>query len=130
MNFILFSFREFHKWDETDVAKKLAITLRRYQDLEFGLNRIDVEIASKLSQLYKAPLQLFLSNDLSNNLSINYLNCHFVNSNGYVNHLYQSDGELKAKEETIQLLKEEVNRLRKENDSLLIKLIDKGTIIS
>jgi transcriptional regulator with XRE-family HTH domain len=122
----LLSVRQFRNWLEKDVAKELAITVEEYKDLESGVKKIDAETALKLSILYLAPPQIFLSNSYYNNFSIIYSHCHFENSNGYVNHLYHDNEDLlKAKDQTIQLLKEAVVQLQKENEKLLERLFMK-----
>jgi transcriptional regulator with XRE-family HTH domain len=126
MNSVLHSFREFHNWKEEDVADKISTTLQAYKNLELGIEKMDEETALKLSELYLAPPQFFLSNSYSNDVSIIYSHCHFENSNGYVNHLYHDNEDLlKAKEQTIQLLKEAVVQLQKENEKLLERLFMK-----
>jgi transcriptional regulator with XRE-family HTH domain len=123
MNSALFSFRKFRNWQESDVSKKLSLSVQEYIDLERGIQRVDVETALKLSELYLAPPHLFLSKNSSGDFSIIYSHCHFENSNGYVNHLYHDNEDLlKAKEQTIQLLKHAVVQLHKENEKLLQRL--------
>ena len=126
MNSVLHSFREFHKWKEKDVADKISISVNDYKNLEVGIDKMDVETALKLSELYSAPPQIFFAKDLANNVSIIYSHCHFESGNGYVNHLHNDNESLiKAKDQTIQFLKEEVVRLQKENEKLFEKLFAK-----
>jgi hypothetical protein len=120
MNSVLHSFREFHNWKEKDVADKISIPVKNYKNLELGIEKMDVETALKLSNLYSAPPQIFFTKNFSFDVSIIYSQCHFENGNGYVNHLYSDDEKfIKAKDETIQFLKEEISRLKKENEKLL-----------
>lgn len=122
-SFILFSFREFHGGKEEDIAAGLSITLEEYKSLESGTEKVDAEVASKLSKLYKAPPQIFLASNCSDHLSIIYSHCHFEHSNGYVNHLY-NDNESNLKVEILQQLKDEISRLRNQNDMLLKSLLE------
>lgn len=120
MNSALYSFRQFRNLQESEVSKELAISVQEYKDLESGIQKIDVETALKLSELYLAPPHFFLSKNNSNDFSIIYSHCQFENSNGYVNNLYNdSELVLKVKSEIIQVLKEEIEQLRKQNTKLL-----------
>lgn len=124
MNFILHSFREFHNLSENELAQKISISLEEYNNIESGLIRVDAQLATKLSKLYNAPSSLFLFNQ-STQLSIIYTHCHFENSSGFVNHLYYDDESLiKAKEEAIFILKEEVRQLREQNSLLFKRMLD------
>ncbi len=126
MNSALYSYRQFRNWQVSDVSKVLSISEQEYKDLESGIQKVDVETAIKLSELYLAPPHLFLSENPSSGFSIIYSHCHFEKSNGYVNHLYNdSEALLKVKDEIIQLLKEEVEQIRKQNAQLL-RLLKKG----
>jgi len=120
---MLFSFRVFRKLEPEDVAKELAVSLDEYKDLEFGLDNIDAEMAIQLSALYQAPPQFFLANNSTAHLSVIYSQCHFENSNGYVNHLYQNDQILSVKDEEIQLLKEQIKQLQRQNEKLIQSLL-------
>ena len=125
MNSALYSYRQIRNWQESDVSKELSISVQEYKDLESGIQKVDVETALKLSELYLAPPHLFLSKNPASDFSIIYSHCHFEKSNGYVNHLYNdSEAVLKVKDEIIQLLKEEIERLRKQNTQLL-KILEK-----
>jgi transcriptional regulator with XRE-family HTH domain len=126
MNSVLHSFREFHGWNEKDVADKISMSLNDYKNLEAGLEKMDVETALKLSQLYSAPPHFFITMDFANSVSIIYSHCHFESGNGYVNHLHNDNESLiKAKDQTIQFLNEERIRLQKENEKLFEKLFAK-----
>jgi transcriptional regulator with XRE-family HTH domain len=126
MNSALYSYRQFRNWQESDVSKELAISVQEYKELESGIQKVDVETALKLSELYLAPPHLFLSKSNSNDFSIIYSYCKFENSNGYVNNLYKdSEVVLEVKDEIIQLLKEEIEQLRKQNTKIL-GFLEKG----
>jgi transcriptional regulator with XRE-family HTH domain len=123
VNSTLFLFRQYRNWQESDVSNGLSISMKEYNDLECGNQDVDVETALRLSELYFAPPELFLSKKSSSHFSIIYSQCHFQNSNGYVNNLCnESESILKAKDEMIQSLKEEVELLRKLNDRLIASL--------
>jgi transcriptional regulator with XRE-family HTH domain len=123
---ILFLFREFRNWQDDYVSRELSVSIQEYKRLESGLDKVDLATALKLSELYSAPPLFFLSKNYSNDFSIIYSHCHFENSNGYVNHLYHDNEDLvKAKDQTIQLLKEAVVQLQKENEKLLERLLTK-----
>lgn len=124
MNWILFCFREHFKWDEEYIAKRLAISKNEYVNLESGFEPVDCEMAVELSMLFNAPPQVFISKSASSNFSIIYSNCHFENSNGYVNHLSDHQTEI-FKDDLIRSLRDEVLILRKENLILLEKLNSK-----
>jgi hypothetical protein len=125
MNTVLSSFRLFHNMDEKHVAKELSISLDEYKSLESGHEKINSEAAIKLSKFFKAPSQIFLINGFPNQFSITYSNCHFQNSNGYVNHL-STDKEKGCCEKIIQQLKDDMRQLCKQND-LLIEILKKIT---
>jgi transcriptional regulator with XRE-family HTH domain len=120
VNSVLCLYRQFRNWQESDVSKELSISVQEYKDLESGFKKIDAETALKLSELYLAPAQFFLFKNSSFELSIIYSKCHFQNSNGYVNNLYNdSEAILKVKDEMLQMLKEEVKLLRELNEKLI-----------
>ena len=124
MHVNLFSFREFHNWQPDFVANKLKITIDEYKDLESGLFIVDAETALKLSALYQAPSSIFLATNSPSNLSVFYTHCNFHNSNGYVNHHYQNQ-DMNAKEgQVIELLKEELKQLKRQNEDLVKQLIN------
>jgi plasmid maintenance system antidote protein VapI len=121
MNWILFCFREHLEWDVDYIAKKLSISRKDYENLEAGFEIVDSEMAIEFSKLFNAPPQLFVSQNTATNFSIIYSNCHFENSNGYVNNLSEHQRD-SSKIDLILSLKEEVLKLRKENRVLLEKL--------
>ena len=123
MKSFLFLFRQFHNWSLEEIANELAMSVDKYENFENNRKIIDQNLALRLSELYHAPVEIFLSNNSSTHFSIAYSHCSFENSNGYVNHLYH-DRELTTKEEIIKLLKEEVRRLREQNDKLLERLLN------
>lgn len=129
LNSILHSLRSHENREQRDVANELSISLDKYQALESGIENIDAELAQKLSNLYHVPPQLFITNDPSH-ISVVYSHNTFTNSNGYVNHLYHDSDSVIAvvtavKDELIQFLKDEVQRLRKQNEQLLESLLNK-----
>jgi transcriptional regulator with XRE-family HTH domain len=116
----LLLYRQFRNWQEHDLASRLTISVEDYKNMEAGVEEVDLETALKLSDLYLAPAHIFLKRNYTNEFSIIYSQCHFEDSNGYVNHLYnENEAVLKVKDETIQMLKEEIKRLQNANDQLI-----------
>lgn len=127
MNHILYSYRMFHNWEQSDVAKALEIPEIEYADIEAGAEVLDAGLAHKLAALYKAPPFLFLAEQQTRQLNVFISNNHFEGSNGYVNNLNQHSTELlkklfSEKEESITELKAEILSLREQNNLLLQKL--------
>jgi hypothetical protein len=125
MNSILIACRKFYNCGEEDVSRGIEVSLEDYKNLELGVRKIEGDVATRLSQFFKVPPLIFHSFMSNPDLSINYTQCNFYDSNGYVNHLYkESEVVINAKNEIIALLKEEVYQLRNENKQLLTKLLD------
>ena len=87
----LFFLRKAKKMSQTDVADKLDIAFRTYQNYENERNSIPHDIVVKLSQLYKVSLNFILlgENDLSKteNLLLDIKNNTFVETrleNGFL----------------------------------------------
>jgi transcriptional regulator with XRE-family HTH domain len=130
MNTTLYSFRLYRKWEAEEVANALTMPTDEYEALEAGAEIIDAEMAQRFADLYKVPPGMFLSDQRVQQVSFIYSHNHFENSNAYVNHLHQDSSKLlerlvAEKGEQLQLLKEEVMRLRKENSELLNRLLEK-----
>jgi hypothetical protein len=121
MNTVLFSFRVLHNLNEDVVARKLCLSFKEYQDLESGNMKTNPKICSSLASLYNAPAEVFISHNMKPSHSVIFSQCHFNNSNGYVNHCY--DGGT-TNVDVIKLLLEEIFRLREQNERL-IKMLSK-----
>lgn len=131
MNHILYSYRMFHNWEQSDVAKALDIPEIEYADIEAGAEVLDAELAHKFAGLYKAPPFLFLAEQQTRQLNVFISNNHFEGSNGYVNNLNQHSTDLlkqilSGKEESITELKAEIKNLRDENNLLIQKLSNRN----
>ena len=61
----LVGLRVFKNWDEKDVATELQMAVEDYKDLESGKEKISIEVAKKLSDLYHVPVEYFMSNEVS-----------------------------------------------------------------
>ncbi|MEQ1797113.1 MAG: hypothetical protein ABL872_04120 [Lacibacter sp.] len=130
MNTTLYSFRLYRNWEAEEVATALTMPADEYEALEAGAEIIDAALAQRFADLYKVPPGIFLSDQRVQQVSFIYSHNHFENSNAYVNHLHQDSSKLlerlvAEKGEQLQLLKEEVMRLRKENSELLNRLLEK-----
>lgn len=128
----LMLFREFKNWQPEDVAKELGISIETYEQLETGRAKINGIIAQKLSDLYKAPVELFIIDDTPHYMQaeVVYTNCSFSGggSNGYINHQYNDRGIdeiLYAKKEEIKDLKQQIEQLRHQNNTLISLLSPK-----
>ncbi len=131
MNSSLYFFRFFRNWTHQDVAIKVGLSSDEYEAMEAGVENIDDDIAQKLSRLYNAPPAIFLQDTRSQVDSFNYSHNAFNSSNAYVHNLYQQDMRViqmltAAKDEEIQLLKEEISRLRQQNNQLIARLVDES----
>jgi DNA-binding XRE family transcriptional regulator len=128
----LMLFREYKNWQPGDVASGLGISIETYVRLESGKAKINGIIAQKLSDLYKAPVELFIIDDTPHYMQaeVVYTNCSFRGggSNGYINHQNNDRGIdeiLYAKNEEIKDLKQQIEQLRQQNDKL-ISLLGQG----
>jgi transcriptional regulator with XRE-family HTH domain len=125
-------FREYKNWQPEDVAKELGVSIETYAQLETGKSKINGIIAQKLSDLYKAPIELFIIDDTPHYMQaeVVYAHCTFSGggSNGYINHQYNDRGIdeiLYVKKEEIKDLKQQIEQLRRQNDKLMSLLSPK-----
>lgn len=130
MNTTLYSFRLYRKWEAEEVANALTMPADEYEALEAGAEIIDAELAQRFADLYRVPPGIFLSDQRLQQVSFIYSHNHFENSNAYVNHLHQDSSKLlerlvAEKGEQIELLRDEIRRLREENDRLIEQFLQK-----
>lgn len=130
MNTTLYSFRLYRNWEAEEVATALTMPADEYEALEKGAEIIDAELAQRFADLYKVPSGIFLSDQRVQQVSFIYSHNHFENSNAYVNHLHQDSSKLlerlvAEKGEQIELLRDEIRRLREENDRLIEEFLQK-----
>lgn len=124
----LLAFRIYKNLELSEVAKELSLSVAEYILLEEGKMTLTNEVAEKLSSIYQVPTEIFEPENIVKQNSFTYSNNIFNNSNGYVNHLKQTNEKvvnaiISIKNEQIGLLKEEVQRLRAQNDKLITRLI-------
>ncbi len=119
-------FREYQHWELQDVAKELGIDIEDYEKLENGKAKMDGVMAQKLSDLYHAPMELFIIDDTPHyqQADVLYTNCTFSGSgsSGYVNHQYNDQGIdllFASKNEEINSLKQQIEELRRQNNKLM-----------
>ncbi|MBX3240450.1 MAG: helix-turn-helix transcriptional regulator [Chitinophagaceae bacterium] len=129
MNSFLYCFRSYRNWTSREVATQIGLLPDEYEAIESGVENIDDEIAQRLSNLYNAPTALFYTDNLGKE-NFGYSHNTFSGSNGYVHNLYQQDIRViemltAAKDDEIQLLKEEIKELRQQNSRLLSCLLEK-----
>ena len=127
-------YREYKYWQPANVAKELGLSLESYNDLEKGRTKINGFLAGKLSELYQAPVEFFISDDVPHYLQadVMYTNCTFTNGNGgsggYINHQYNDRGIdeiLFLRKEEIKALEQQIADFRKQNDRLIELLGEK-----
>jgi transcriptional regulator with XRE-family HTH domain len=58
-------FRNYHNWSKELVAEKLNLSLDYYISFQKGISKIDGRLLQTMSELYHAPIELFLSDDTS-----------------------------------------------------------------
>lgn len=135
----LMLFREFKNWQPEDAAKELGISIETYVQLESGKAKVNGILAQRLSDLYKAPVELFIIDDTPHYMQaeVVFTNCSFSGkgSNGYINHQYNDRGIdeiLYVKKEEIKDLKQQIEQLRQQNDTLISLLgeINKKSLLS
>jgi transcriptional regulator with XRE-family HTH domain len=118
LSFRLVIFREYCGWELEDVARKLEITFDEYKKIENGKSKINGAIAQRLSDLYQAPIEIFIIDDTPYYLQaeVMYSNCSFSGggTNGYINHNY----DYRNMEEILLSIKEETKSLRFQIDEL------------
>jgi DNA-binding XRE family transcriptional regulator len=128
LSFKLISFREYKQWQPEDVAEKLKLSLESYMDIERGKVKVNDIIARKLSDLYQAPKELFITNDTPDFMQaeVMYSNCTFINgsgsSSGYINHQYNDRGIDEIvffKKEEIKKLQDQIEQLQQQNTRLI-----------
>ena len=123
----LLLFRSYHKWTFHDIAERLNLLDEFYKDIEEGKLTVNNILAQKLSDLYQAPLELFLADETKHyqHAEVLYNNCTFIGgqggSSGYINHQYNDRGIdeiLFAKNEEIKNLRQQIELLQKQNIDL------------
>ena len=126
--FTLTWFRKYKDLPREIVAENLSLSLEKYTDLEKGQVKIDHQLAQKLSDLYQAPTELFLIDDVPQYLQaeVMYNHCTITSgeggASGYINHQNNDRGIeeiLYLREEEVKRLERHVEYLRKQNDKLL-----------
>ena len=124
-------FRLYHQLEFQEVANELCISKEYYQLLEEGQIIVDSLIADKLSQFYKAPIGKLLKTNTADHCSINFSHCYFANCiNGQISYVNQDEKITEMicneKDRQILLLKEEIQRLRVQNKTIIEMLIIKA----
>ena len=127
-------FREFRNWNPDYIANKLDISLESYLDLERGKTKIGEVLAQKLSDIYQAPVEIFVADDTQHYLQADliYYNCVFTSGSGpcsgYTNHQYNDRGIdeiLYSKKEEIKSLRQQIEEVQRQNMRLLELLVEK-----
>ena len=119
-------FREYKNWEPADVAKELGISTESYIELEKGEIKMNGILAQKLSDLYLAPIELFIIDNTPHYMQaqVVYTHCSFSGNgaNGYVNHNNTDRGieeVLFLRKEDIKNLKQEIAELKQQNSRLI-----------
>jgi DNA-binding XRE family transcriptional regulator len=129
-------FRKYRQWQPEDVARKLGLSLQSYVDIETGKVKTNNIVAKRLSDLYQAPRELFITNDFPSQMraEVMYSNCTFINgpgsSSGYINHQYNDRGIdeiIFSKKEEIKKLQDQIEHLQQQNTKLT-ELIGKRVV--
>jgi transcriptional regulator with XRE-family HTH domain len=118
--------RDSKNWSQEYVASKLNITQTAYSKLESGQTKLTTERIEELAALFEVSKDYFLSNELP---MVNYNNGTHSKAVFNPNQYYDTPKELyedliKSKDETINLLQEQVAVIRKEKEQLM-KLVEK-----
>lgn len=126
--FKLTVFREYKNWQPEDVANELGLSPDSYTDLEKGRAKINGILAQKLSDLYQAPTEFFLIDDTPHYLQAEVLYSHCTitsgdaGTSGYINHQNNDRGIdeiLYLRKEEVKTLKQQIEYLQQQNDTLL-----------
>ncbi len=121
----LLFYRNYHNLSLPDIANELGISIELYDDLEKGKVNPNGYIAQKLSDFYKAPIELFILEESLHHLhgEVIYYDCTFISgtggSSGYINHQYNDRGIdeiLFSKNQEIKYLKQEIERLQQKQE--------------
>lgn len=128
LSFKLTVFREYKNWQPEDVANELGLSPDSYTDLEKGRAKINGILAQKLSDLYQAPIEFFLIDDTPHYLQAEVLYSHCTitsgdaGTSGYINHQNNDRGIdeiLYLRKEEVKTLKQQIEYLQQQNDTLL-----------
>lgn len=132
--FKLTLFREYKNWQPEDVAKELGLSPDSYKDLEKGRAKINGILAQKLSDLYQAPMEFFLIDDIPHYLQaeVLYTNCTITSGNagtsGYINHQNNDRGIdeiMFLRKEEVKGLKQQIEYLQQQNEVLVAAMAEK-----
>lgn len=125
--------REVNNYSQAYVASVLDIEQNTYSKLENGQIKLTVDRVKKLASLYKVSADYFLSDESpvlhynkGNGSHSNSGLIEIYNSGNNISHKELYDRMLQTKDEQIELLKIELDKIRSEREQLL-KLIDKIT---
>jgi transcriptional regulator with XRE-family HTH domain len=124
---------------QQDMAEKLNMTVRSYQNLESGFTRLDIERLEQVAGVLETSMEELLRQDgYYVHQEVKEANgfgsgAGFGNANTYNNNnevdkeivdklLAAKDGEINLLKEEVQVLKEEVNSLKEDNKYLREKI--------
>jgi len=109
--------REFRNFNQDYMADKLDISQNAYSKIENGTSKISTDRLEQVAKVLDVPVESLLGSD-RNIFNIDNV-CGYI-ENGHVENMQNGQG---AMQQTIDLLKEEVQYLKDQNQSL-IKLVE------
>lgn len=122
----LIFFREYKNWTTADLALHLGMPEKEYKDLETGKQKMDIVKAQRLSEIYQAPVEIFIIDNTPHYLQADVLfsNCTITGTSaaGYINHSYTDRGIeeiMRLRKEEVETLKAQIAYLQKENTRLI-----------
>lgn len=121
--------REFRRLKQEAVADMLGISPSAYSRIEQNRGKLTVELAQQLADILEVSLTDLISSD-NPIISFTYQDSVTVeNSPGYINHRYENSKDaldlmVKAKDDEIQSLKEQVRHLQNQVNSFTTMLGD------
>lgn len=108
-------YREARNFTQNYMAEQLDISQNTYSKIESGTIKLTVDRLEQTSDLLNVPIEDILSS--SDDQHFNFHNSTIEKFYGYIENIQEDNKELLNT--TIQILNEQINYLRKENENLI-----------
>lgn len=108
-------YREARNFTQSYMAEQLDISQNTYSKLESGTIKLTVDRLTQISNILNVQVEDILSS--SDDQHFNFLNSNIDKFYGYIENIQEDNKELLNT--TINILNEQINYLRKENERLI-----------
>lgn len=107
-------YRELRNYTQAYMADRLDISQNTYSKIETGGIKLTVERLKQIADILEVPIESMLTND---NQSFTFHNSNIDKFYGYIETIQEGNKELA--QATINVLTEQIEYLRKENERLI-----------